>query len=85
MHTQVFPKDFDGTFSLQSYAELGFIGIVVDELGSSGRSKEFHNYSYKNLGGNLEDHVSAIKQLGRKYKWIDTTRVGIFGHSAGRL
>lgn len=82
-HTQVFPKDFSQAFSLQSYAELGFVGIVVDGLGSSGRSKEFHNYSYKNLGGNLEDHVLAIKQLGRKYSWIDTTRVGIFGHSAG--
>ena len=82
-HTQVFPKSFSRGFGLQSYAELGFIVIVVDGLGSSGRSKEFHNYSYKNLGGNLEDHVGAIKQLGRKYTWIDTTRVGIFGHSAG--
>lgn len=82
-HTQVFPKEFSRAFMLQSYAELGFIGIVVDGLGSSGRSKEFHDYSYKNLGGNLEDHVIAIKQLGRRFSWIDTTRVGIFGHSAG--
>jgi len=82
-HTQVFPKDFSRAFTLQSFAELGFIGIVVDGLGSSGRSKEFHNYSYKNLGGNLEDHVLAIKQLGKKYSWMDTSRVGIFGHSAG--
>jgi len=82
-HTQVFPKDFSRAFGLQSYAELGFVVVVVDGLGSSGRSKQFHNYSYKNLGGNLEDHVSAIKQLGKKYSWIDTTRVGIFGHSAG--
>ncbi len=82
-HTQMFPKDFSRAFSLQSYAELGFIAVVVDGLGSSGRSKAFHNYSYKNLGGNLEDHVRAIKQLGRRYSWVDTTRVGIFGHSAG--
>ncbi len=82
-HTQVFPKDFSRAFSLQSYAELGFVVIVVDGLGSSGRSKQFHNYSYKNLGGNLEDHVNAIKQLGKKYRWIDTSRIGIFGHSAG--
>ncbi len=82
-HTQMFPKDFSKAFSLQSYAELGFIAVVVDGLGSSGRSKAFHNYSYKNLGGNLEDHVRAIKQLGRRYSWVDTTRVGIFGHSAG--
>ncbi len=59
------------------------MAIVVDGLGSSGRSKQFHNYSYKNLGGNLEDHVGAIRQLGERYSWIDTTRVGIFGHSAG--
>lgn len=82
-HTQVFPKDFRSAFSLQSYAELGFIGLMVDGLGSSGRSKAFHDYSYKNLGGNLEDHVAAISQLGQKYSWIDTNRVGIFGHSAG--
>jgi len=82
-HTQVFPSDFSRAFGLQSYAELGFIVLVVDGLGSSGRSREFHNYSYKNLGGNLEDHVLAIKQLGKKHSWIDTTRVGIFGHSAG--
>ncbi len=82
-HTQVFPKDFSSALRNQSFAELGFVVVVVDGLGSSGRSKEFHNYSYKNLGGNLEDHVRAIKQLGRQYSWIDTTRVGIFGHSAG--
>ncbi|NRB63787.1 MAG: prolyl oligopeptidase family serine peptidase [Saprospiraceae bacterium] len=82
-HTQIFPKDFSGALGLQPYAELGFVVVVVDGLGSSGRSKEFHNYSYKNLGGNLEDHVKAIKQLGNKYNWIDTDKVGIFGHSAG--
>ncbi len=82
-HTQLFPKTFSRAFYLQSFAELGFVVVVIDGLGSSGRSKQFHNYSYKNLGGNLEDHVRAIKQLGRKYTWVDTTRVGIFGHSAG--
>jgi dipeptidyl-peptidase-4 len=82
-HTQVFPRDFRQAFSNQSLAELGFIVMRVDGLGSSGRSKEFHNYSYKNLGGNLEDHVGAIQQLGKRFEWIDTTRVGIFGHSAG--
>ena len=82
-HTNMFPTDFMGAFWLQNYAELGFVVLVVNGLGSSGRSKQFHDYSYKNLGGNLEDHVRAIKQLGKKYSWMDTTRVGIFGHSAG--
>ncbi|MEM6379102.1 MAG: prolyl oligopeptidase family serine peptidase [Bacteroidota bacterium] len=82
-HTQVFPKRFGQAFYYQSFAELGFIVVMIDGLGSSGRSKAFHDYSYKNLGGNLEDHVLAIRQLGQKYSWVDTSRVGIFGHSAG--
>ena len=82
-HTQVFPKSFAQALSWQSYAELGFVVVVVDGLGSSGRSKKFHDYSYKNLGGGLEDHILAIQQLGQKYNWVDTSRVGIFGHSAG--
>ncbi|MEM7103350.1 MAG: prolyl oligopeptidase family serine peptidase [Bacteroidota bacterium] len=84
-HTQMYPKDFWRVISLgnQALAELGFIVMMVDGRGSSGRSKAFHNFSYKNLGGTLGDHVAAIRQLGERYPWIDTTRVGIFGHSAG--
>ncbi len=82
-HTQVFPKSFDKGFMNQSLAELGFIVMMVDGIGSSGRSKEFHNHSYKDMGNNLVDHVLAIKYLGKKYNWIDADKVGIFGHSAG--
>ncbi|MFY0630602.1 MAG: prolyl oligopeptidase family serine peptidase [Flavobacteriaceae bacterium] len=82
-HTQRFPKSFGGVFSEQSLAELGFIVVRVDGLGTSGRSKEFHDHSYKNMGNNLEDHVLAIKHLAKEYSWIDGGKVGIFGHSAG--
>ena len=84
-HTNMFPRSFARglTISNQALAELGFIVVTVDGLGSAGRSKEFHNYSYKNMGKNLTDHVIAIKELGRRYSWIDTDKVGIFGHSAG--
>lgn len=82
-HTQRFPKSFDVAFYNQALSELGFIVMQVDGLGTSGRSKEFLNHSYKNMGNNLEDHVLAIKWLGEKYSWIDADRVGIFGHSAG--
>ena len=82
-HTQVFPKSFDRGFSNQSLAEFGFIVMNVDGLGTSGRSKEFHDHSYKNMGNKLEDHVLAIKHLGQKYSWINTDKVGVFGHSAG--
>ncbi|WP_418604645.1 prolyl oligopeptidase family serine peptidase [Hwangdonia sp.] len=82
-HTQVFPKSFDRAFNNQSLAEFGFIVIGVDGLGTSGRSKAFHNHSYKNMENNLEDHVLAITYLANKYAWIDIDKVGIFGHSAG--
>lgn len=82
-HTQVFPKSFDKILTLQALAELGFIVVRIDGLGSSGRSKKFHNFSYKNLGNNLEDHVLAIKHLANKFSWINLDKVGIYGHSAG--
>ena len=80
------PKNFIGGIwnDAQSLAEVGFIVIKVDGLGTAERSKKFHNFSYHNLGdiGSL-DHIAAIKQLARKYHFMDTTRVGIFGYSAG--
>ena len=84
-HGQIVPRTFSRGISSgnQSLAELGFIVMMVDGLGTAGRSKEFHDHSYKRMGYNLEDHVRAIQQLSNQYSWIDTTRVGIFGHSAG--
>lgn len=84
-HTHMFPETFTSSVarSNQALAELGFIVVTIDGMGTAGRSKGFHNVSYKNMGKNLLDHVLAIRQLGSKYSWMDTTRVGIFGHSAG--
>lgn len=84
-HGQIVPRTFLRGISInnQSLAELGFIVMMVDGLGTGMRSKEFHQHSYKRMGYNLEDHVRAIRQLSKQHAWIDTTRVGIFGHSAG--
>ena len=84
-HTNMFPRSFALSLgrSNQALAELGFIVITIDGMGTAGRSKYFHNFSYKNMGKNLTDHVLAIRELGKRYTWIDTTKVGIFGHSAG--
>ncbi|WP_242202625.1 S9 family peptidase [Aestuariivivens insulae] len=82
-HTQLFPKSFDVAFANQALAELGFVVMQVDGLGTYGRSKAFHDQSYKDMGNNLVDHVKAIQYLGEKYSWIDAERAGIFGHSAG--
>lgn len=78
------PKNFAQPLrSLQSMAELGFIMVMVDGRGTTGRSRAFHEYSYHNLGGAFEDHVAMIKQMAEKYPFMDSTRVGIYGTSAG--
>jgi dipeptidyl aminopeptidase/acylaminoacyl peptidase len=66
-----------------AYAELGFIGFVVDAIGTPFRSKAFHDGYYANMGDNgIPDHISALKELALTYP-IDIDRVGIFGHSGG--
>ncbi len=65
-------------------AELGFVVIQLDHLGTPLRSKAFHDNYYGFFGDNgLTDHITAIKQLGARYGFIDVNRVGIFGHSGG--
>ena len=77
------PKTFAGTWRLQSMAELGFIVVMVDGRGTTGRSRAFHLFSYRNLGGAFADHVAMIKQMAERYPYMDATRVGIYGTSAG--
>lgn len=77
------PKAFASSLRLQSMAELGFIVVMVDGRGTTGRSRAFHQYSYRNLGGAFEDHVALIKQMAERYPYMDLTRVGIYGTSAG--
>jgi dipeptidyl aminopeptidase/acylaminoacyl peptidase len=68
----------------QAIAELGFIVIEIDALGTPGRSKTFHEFYYGNMGDSgIPDQVSAIEQLAKRHNWIDATRVGIWGHSGG--
>jgi dipeptidyl aminopeptidase/acylaminoacyl peptidase len=68
----------------QSVAELGFIVVAIDGMGTPWRSKAFHDAWFGNMGDNtLPDQVAAIKQLGQRYSWIDLDRVGIWGHSGG--
>jgi len=68
----------------QAIAELGFIVVEIDALGTPGRSKSFHEFYYGNMGDSgIPDQVSAIKQLAKRHKWLDASRVGIWGHSGG--
>ena len=68
----------------QAMAELGFVVVAVDAMGTPMRSKSFHDAYYGNMGDNgLPDNITAIKQLAQKYKGMDIERVGIWGHSGG--
>ena len=67
-----------------SLAQLGFVVVQIDHLGTPLRSKAFHDNYYANFIDNgLPDHVAVIKQLGARYSFLDLDRVGIFGHSGG--
>lgn len=65
-------------------AELGFIVFTIDAMGTPLRSKAFHDSYYGNMGDNgIPDHISALRQLARRFPQMDLSRIGIFGHSGG--
>jgi dipeptidyl-peptidase-4 len=68
----------------QALAELGFVVVEIDGMGTPWRSKAFHDAYYGNMGDNtLPDQVAAMKELAQRYRWIDIDRAGIYGHSGG--
>lgn len=68
----------------RALAELGFVVVEVDAMGTPLRSKSFHAAYYGDMGDNgLPDQVAAMKQLAQRYRWIDLDRAAIYGHSGG--
>jgi dienelactone hydrolase len=68
----------------QSLAELGFIVVQLDAMGTPMRSHSFMAAYYGDMGDNgLPDQVAGMRQLARRYPWIDLDRAGIWGHSGG--
>jgi len=68
----------------QALAELGFVVVEIDGMGTPWRSKKFHEAYYGNMGDNtLPDQVAGMKALAERYPWIDIDRAGIYGHSGG--
>ena len=85
-HNFFVPKTFAAYRNhAQAVAELGFVVVQVDGLGTAGRGRAFHLHSHKNLGdGGIDDRMGAIRELAERYPYLDLSRgVGIFGHSAG--
>jgi dipeptidyl aminopeptidase/acylaminoacyl peptidase len=68
----------------QALAELGFIVVEIDGMGTPWRSKKFHEAYYGNMGDNtIPDQVAGMRELAQRFPWIDVDRAGIYGHSGG--
>ncbi|MGH7655948.1 MAG: DPP IV N-terminal domain-containing protein [Gemmatimonadaceae bacterium] len=69
----------------QALAELGFIVVTIDGMGTPGRSKSFEDAYYGRMGrdNTIPDQIDGMKQLAAKYPYIDIDRAGIWGHSGG--
>ena len=84
-HGSFVPKSFSEYLSAQAIAELGFIVVQIDGMGTSNRSKAFHDVCAKNLGDSgFPDRIKWIKAAAEKHAFMDLSRgVGIYGGSAG--
>lgn len=68
----------------QALAELGFVVVVIEGSCNPLRSKSFHDGCYGNMAENtLADQVAGMRELARRYPYIDSSRAGIWGHSGG--
>ncbi|MBI1312117.1 prolyl oligopeptidase family serine peptidase [bacterium] len=84
-HGSFVPKEFAAFHSAQEIAELGFIVVQIDGMGTSNRSKAFHDVCWKNLGDSgFPDRILWIKAATQKFPYMDLSNgVGIYGGSAG--
>ena len=81
-HAAHVPKSFSTGGS--QIAELGFIVVQIDGMGTSHRSKAFHDVCWQNIGdAGFPDRVRWIKAAAESRPWMDLSRVGIYGGSAG--
>lgn len=78
------PKNFLPYSEMQSMAELGFIVVQIDGMGTANRSKAFHDVCWQNLAdAGFPDRILWMKDMAKKYPQADISRVGVYGTSAG--
>jgi dipeptidyl aminopeptidase/acylaminoacyl peptidase len=83
-HSSFVPKTFGAFNQMQALAEVGFIVVQIDGMGTSNRSKAFHDVAWKNIkDAGFPDRILWHKAVAAKYPYYDITRVGIYGTSAG--
>lgn len=78
------PKSFGVQNGMRTLAELGFIVVQIDGMGTSNRSKAFHDVAFQNLAdAGFPDRKRWHQAVAQRYRWYDVSRVGIYGTSAG--
>ena len=78
------PKGFSSFHGPQAMAELGFVLVRIDGMGTANRSKKFHDVCWKNLAdAGLPDRILWMKAAAAEHPYMDITQVGIYGGSAG--
>ncbi|TGX54821.1 S9 family peptidase [Sphingomonas gei] len=92
-HDSFVPKGFwpfggfsggDKAMGMQQIADLGFIVVMIDGMGTANRSKAFHDVAWKHLDDSgFPDRILWMKALAAKDPSLDLGRVGIYGGSAG--
>jgi dipeptidyl aminopeptidase/acylaminoacyl peptidase len=83
-HSSFVPKAFSTNAARQSLAELGFVVVQIDGMGTSNRSKAFHDVAWKNIkDAGFPDRILWHRAVAARYRWYDISNVGIFGTSAG--
>jgi dipeptidyl aminopeptidase/acylaminoacyl peptidase len=83
-HGSFVPKSFQAFNQMQAQAEVGFIVVQIDGMGTNFRSKAFHDVAWQNIkDAGFPDRILWHKAVAAKYPYYDITRVGIYGTSAG--
>lgn len=83
-HSAFAPDSFSRLVRQHQIAELGFIVVQADGMGTNHRGKTFHDVSWKNLkDAGFPDRIAWIKAAAQTRPWMDLSRVGIYGGSAG--
>jgi dipeptidyl aminopeptidase/acylaminoacyl peptidase len=74
----------DKVIGMQSLADLGFVVVQIDGMGTLNRSKAFHDVAWKNIAdAGFPDRILWHKAVAARFPWYDISRVGIYGGSAG--
>jgi dipeptidyl aminopeptidase/acylaminoacyl peptidase len=78
------PKGWDDLAGMRALAELGFVVVMADGMGTNWRSKAFHDVCWKNLkDAGFPDRIAWLRAAAADRPWLDLSRVGLYGGSAG--